>query len=256
MTQVLQGRTALVTGGGKGVGAGISRQLAAAGASVVLGYRSNPDLAIETEAAIRAEGGHALAFQADVGVRAQVDAMVSAAVDTFGGLDILVNNAAWQPNLDIDEYTEAFYDDIMNINLRGYFRCMQAALPHLKKSPCPRIINISSVHAKRPTDFDVGYAMTKGAMTMLTREAAVEFAPYGITVNAVLPGAIQIDFKSGYTTPMKRKPVERERKYPFCPLARPGQPSEIGSLVAFLASDGSSYLTGSSIRADGGAVLT
>jgi NAD(P)-dependent dehydrogenase (short-subunit alcohol dehydrogenase family) len=255
MDMMLKGRTAIVTGGGKGVGAGISRQLAAEGVNVLINCNSNQDMAENTAAQIREAGGNAFVYRADVSDREQVDAMIRKTVELYGGLDIVVNNAAWQPNLDIDEYTEEFFDGIMNINYGGYFRCMQAALPYLKQSKCPRVINISSVHGKRPTDFDVGYSMAKGAIKMLTREAAIELAEFGITVNAILPGAVKIEFKSGYTTPFKARRLQRDRKYNFFPLGRVATPDDVGELVVFLASERGSYITGASIRLDGGSML-
>ena len=252
MGRLLEGRVAVVTGGGKGIGAGISKALAAEGAKVIFNYNSNPTLAEETVAFIKERGGEAYTCYTDVRDRSQVEALMKKAVELYGGIDILVNNAAWQPNLDIDEYTEEQYDQIMDINLCGYFRCIQAALPYLKKSKCPRIINISSIHAKRPGDFDVAYSMTKGGITMLTREAAIELIKYGITVNAVLPGAIKIEFKSGTIYPMKRKFVLRERRYHFIGA---GMPQDVANVVVFLASDKSSHINGASIRIDKGAVL-
>lgn len=248
----MEGRVAVVTGGGKGVGAGISKLLAAEGAKVVFNYNSNPSLAEKTVEYIKQQGGEAYTCKVDVQYRDQVEAMMNKAVELYGGIDILVNNAAYQPNLDIDEYTEELYDQVMNINLGGYFRCMQAALPYLKQSKCPRIINISSVHAKRPGDFDVCYSMTKGGIKMLTREAAVEFSKYGITVNAILPGGIIIEFKSGTTQQFKFKRIQRARTYN---LRMPGMPEDVGNIVVFLASEKGGHINGASIRADKGAML-
>lgn len=248
----MEGRVAVVTGGGKGVGAGISKLLAAEGAKVVFNYNSNPSLAEKTVEYIKQQGGEAYTCPVDVQYRDQVEAMMNKAVELYGGIDILVNNAAYQPNLDIDEYTEELYDQVMNINLGGYFRCMQAALPYLKQSKCPRIINISSVHAKRPGDFDVCYSMTKGGITMLTREAAVEFSKYGITVNAILPGGIIIEFKTGTTHRFKFKRIQRARTYN---LRMPGMPEDVGNIVVFLASEKGGHINGASIRADKGAML-
>ena len=255
MDLMLQGRTAVVTGGGKGIGAGISKKLASEGVNVLINCNSNLEMAEKTALLINESGGKAMVYPADIGDRKQVDAMMKKAVEIFGGVDILVNNAAWQPNLDIDEYTEEFYDNIMNINLGGYFRCIQSVLPYLKNSKCPRVINISSIHGKRPSDFDVCYSMTKGAIKMLTREAALELAKYGVTVNAILPGAVTIEFKSGYSAPSKHIKVQRQRQYNFCPINRVGTPDDVAEAVIFLASEKSSYISGSSIRIDGGIML-
>jgi len=251
----LNGRVAIITGGGKGVGAGISKQLAAEGVKVLVAYNSNADMAIAHAKNLCEMGGIAEAYKVDVEDRSQVDAMMTYTADLFGGIDIIVNNAAWQPNYDIDEYTEKDYDTIMNINFGGYFRCMQAAIPYLKKSSAGRIIMISSVHGKRPGDFDVCYSMSKGAIKMMTREAAIELGEYGITVNAVLPGGVKIEFKSGHTMPFKRVRVMRDRKYKWVPVGRVCVPDDVGNLVVFLASKAGEYLTGTSTRIDGGAML-
>ncbi len=251
----LKNRTAVVTGGGKGVGAGISRKLASEGVKVLIVCNSNRDMAERHAQSLRDAGGTAEVYQADVGDRVQVDAMMRHAAEVFGGIDIVVNNAALQPNLDIDEYTEEQYDDIMRINLGGYFRCMQAAIPYLKKSGAGRVIMISSVHGKRPGDFDVCYSMTKGAIKMLVREAALELAEYGITVNAVLPGGVKIEFKSGFSAPFKTVRKMKDRKYGWAPLGRICVPDDVGNLVVFLASGAGEYLTGTSIRIDGGSML-
>jgi len=254
MTNRLYGKVALITGGGKGIGAGISKALAAEGAKVVFNYNSNPSMAEKTMADIKEAGGEAFTMYTDVADRAQVDAMIAKTVELYGGIDILVNNAAWQPNMDIDEYTEDDYERIMEINLGGYFRCIQAALPYLKQSSCPRIINISSIHGIRPGDFDVCYSMTKGGIKMLTREAALEFAKYGITVNEILPGGIKIEFKSGQTHPFKRKHIDRPRKYDLS-FIKPGMPEDVANVVVFLAMSSSQHINGASIIVDGGAVL-
>lgn len=255
MELALKNRVAVVTGGGKGVGAGISRQLAAEGVKVMIAYNSNPDMAQKHAQSLRDAGGIADTCKVDVTDRAQVDALMRHTAEVFGGIDILVNNAAWQPNLDIDEYTEQQYDDIMRTNLGGYFRCTQSALPYLKKSDMGRVIMISSVHGKRPGDFDVCYSMTKGGIKMLVREAAIELAQYGITVNAILPGGVKIEFKSGFSAPFKRSRVQRERRYAWAPLGRICVPDDVGNLVVFLSSKAGEYLTGTSIRMDGGSML-
>lgn len=251
----LKGRVAVVTGGGKGVGAGISRVLAAEGVRVMISCNANAAMAEEHAASLRATGAAVEVFQADVKDRRQVDAMMRRTAEAFGGIDILVDNAAWQPNYDIDEYTGERYDEIMQTNLGGYFRCLQSALPYLKKSVAGRVIMVSSVHGKRPNDFDVGYSMTKGGVKMLVREAALELARYGITVNAVVPGGVRIEFKSGFhqLPKVKHRPVTRE--YGVWPLQRNCMPDDVGNLVAFLASEAAGYITGTGLRIDGGTML-
>ncbi|MGI5851078.1 MAG: SDR family oxidoreductase [Clostridiales bacterium] len=252
MDRLLEGRVAVVTGGGKGIGGGISRALAAQGAKVVFNYNSNPDFAERTVDEIKQNGGEAYTCLVNVQNREQVDAMMQKAAELYGGIDILVNNAAWQPNMDIDECTEEVYDGVIDINLGGYFRCIQSALPYLKKSEHPRVINISSIHGKRPTDFDVCYSMSKGGIEMLTREAAMELIQYGIRVNALLPGGTKIEFKSGKTQPFKFKRIERERQYGFRGV---GTPEDVANAVIFLASEKGSHINGTSIRLDRGAIL-
>ena len=252
MNKLLEGRVAVVTGGGKGIGGGISKALASEGAKVLFNYNSNPDLANKTVSIIKENGGEAYTMGVNIESREQVDKMIKKAVDLYGGIDILVNNAAWQPNMDIDECTEEVYESVLNTNLAGYFRCIQSALPHLKKSDCPRIINISSIHAKRPGDFDVCYSMSKGGITMLPREAALELIRYGITVNAVTPGGIDIEFKSGESGPFKYKQVQRGRAYHRSTI---GTPEDVANVVVFLASEKGKHINGTSIRVDKGAVL-
>ena len=170
-------RVAIVTGSGKGVGAGIVRVLSAAGIRCVINCNSNRTMAEKMLAEIREAGGEAFICQADVSDPEQVRAMVTAAVERYGRLDILVNNAAMQFNRFVDQYDSELIRRIWDINFGGYLRMIREALPYLRKSPLPRIVNIGSVHGKRPTCFDAGYAMTKGAVKMLTREAAIELLP-------------------------------------------------------------------------------
>ncbi|NMA46246.1 MAG: SDR family oxidoreductase [Lentisphaerae bacterium] len=245
---------ALITGGGKGVGAGIAKVFAQAGYRVCIGFNTNRELAEKTLADISDAGGDAFIFQADIARRGAVQAMVAECVRRYAGIDVLVNNAALQPNLYIREYDAKTLHALWDINLGGYLRCTQECLPYLAQSPCPRIINISSIHGKRPSVFDVGYAMTKAAIRMFTREAALEFKDRAITVNAVDLGACKIEFKTG--------------NYPFRLMVPPGimrpsrrsdrpmtSPEDVGRLVLFLASANAAQINGAGIRIDGGAVL-
>lgn len=259
----LTGKVAIVTGSGKGIGKGIARCLIKAGAKVCLNCVSNRAIAEETLAEMKALGGEdcAILIQADVSDFAQADAMVKETVAHFGRLDILVNNAALQKNMDFDEYPEEFYDLLMHVNLGGYINMMRACLPYLKDTEgC--ITFISSVHGKRPTDFDPVYAMTKGGMHMLMREAAIEFAQYKVRVNMIMPAGVKIEFKSGNPSTFKPPQLHTNidgrklwQQYPLYALGRGGLPDDSGYLCVYLASEEAEHITGASIRADGGSML-
>ena len=250
---LLRGRHAIVTGGGKGIGKGITLRLAAAGADVLICGNGNMDMAEATAEEARAFGVRVETLRADLASEDAAELIASEAVRLFGGIDILVSNAAYQPNLDLDGYTAKRFSDVMEINLFSPLRLISACAPYLKKSECGRVIIVSSVHGKKPTSFDAGYATSKGGLQMLLREAAIELRPFGVTVNAILPGGTAVEFKSGETFSFPSVKVERERKYPRC--VGLGKPGDMGNLAVFLASDLSSYLTGVSIRVDGGLLL-
>ena len=203
-----ENRTALITGGGKGVGAGVVRVLASRGIRCCINCNTHPDMAAETLRRIEEAGGEGFVFQADITDPEQLSGMVQAVIDRWGRLDILVNNAAMQPNLFIDQYDAEKLRRIWNINIGGYFHVARACLPYLKQSDCGRIVNISSIHGKRPTGFDAGYAMTKGAIRMFTRELALELYEHNITVNAVDLGGCKIEFKTGNAPFTSSMPAE------------------------------------------------
>ena len=245
---------ALVTGGGKGVGAGISRALCEAGVRVCVGYNSNEALAQQTLADILNLGGEAFLFKVDVSDRSQIRAMVEATADRYGGIDVLINNAAMQLNRFIREYDADTFRWLWDINIGGYWRAAQECLPHLKRSATPRIVNISSIHAKRPGMFDAGYSMTKGAIRMFTREAALELAAYGITVNAIDLGACKIGKKTGSHAFKVYWPSE-VRENSGTPLSKVCTPEDVGALVLYLISPEAVVMTGSGIRLDAGMML-
>jgi glucose 1-dehydrogenase len=250
----LSGKVAVVTGSATGVGQGIALRLAADGAKVAVTHNQAP--ADKTMAMIKDAGGTALDIKCNVSSQNDVENLMETVNKTFGGIDILVNNAAIQPNKWLLEYTEEEYGRVVDVNLMGYIRCIRAAAPFLKKSAFGRVINISSIHGKRPTSFDVVYAMTKAAIIMLTREAAIELAEYGITVNAVCPGGIKISSKSGNPVFKPVKPASfRQMPYGRTLSGRIGEPSDIGYIVSFLAADESQNITGSSLRTDSGNMM-
>lgn len=256
----LQGKRALVTGSGKGIGRGIALALAAEGACVAVNYNYNPVTAQETMQLLADMGARAVLIRADVSTADGCKFLVDEAARQLGGLDILVNNAALQNNLDLDEYTADAYDLLMRTNLMGYWNCTRFAAPYLRTSGQGRIIYISSVHGKRPTDFDPVYAMTKGAIKMLAREAALELAADRITCNVLLPGGVKIEFKTktfAEAESARRKFTRhpRKRQYSHTPLGRMGLPSDLGYAVCMLASPLSEHISGSGIRIDGASML-
>lgn len=250
----LEGRVALVTGAGTGIGQGIAQALAAQGAKVAVHYNASAGGAQETLRRIEEAGGEGMIVQANVAVRTEIDAMTAAVAARYGGIDILVDNAALQLNRDFLEYSPDDFDRVFDVNLKGYWQCIQSALPYMKGRPNGRVIIISSVHGKRPTDFDAVYAMTKGGIKMLGRESAIELAKYGITVNIIEPGAIAV---ARTMAPPKREISEEEKRQNALkfrkkfPLGRIGLPEDVASLVCYIASEESTFMSGASVRLDG-----
>ncbi|MCS7476947.1 SDR family NAD(P)-dependent oxidoreductase [Umezawaea endophytica] len=240
----LTGRTALITGGSRGIGAAVARRLAHHGGSVAITYSTSSTAADEVVADIVGRGGRALALQADNADPQQVRTAVARVVEEFGGLDVLVNNAgigvfAATGQLDLDDF-----DRVVAVNVRGTFVTVQAALPHL--GPGSRIITTGSVFADRnPFPEMAVYAMTKAALAGLSRGLARELAPRDITVNIVQPGAVDTE-----TNPADGQ--ASRTMLPATPVGRYGTAEEIAGLVAYLASPEAAFLTGATINADGG----
>ncbi|MBE5803964.1 MAG: SDR family oxidoreductase [Clostridiales bacterium] len=247
-------RVALVTGSGKGVGAGIVKRFCSEGIRCCINCNANRTMAEKTLQEIEAAGGEAFIYQADVSKPEQMQAMVDAIIEKWGRLDILVNNAAMQPMKFVDQYDVDTLQWLWEINIGGYVRAVQTCLPHLRKSPQGRVVNISSIHGKRPTNFDAGYAMTKGAIRMFTRELALELLKDGITVNAIDLGGCKIEFKTGNPEMHFLTPVECTN--PRMPLRfLQVEPKDVADLVWFLCSDEAGNINGDGIRLDRGAVL-
>ncbi|WP_245855705.1 SDR family NAD(P)-dependent oxidoreductase [Paenibacillus rigui] len=239
----------MVTGAGSGIGRGTTLALAKHGVKVAVNYNSkdSDNGAKETLRQLEDLGGEGMLVKADVSLRPEIEAMIQEVTERWGSIDILVNNAALQLNYTLFQHNEETYDRMMNINVKGYWQCIQAVVPHMRRNGAGRIINICSVHGKRPTDFDTVYSMTKGAVKMLVRESAIELGQYGITVNSIEPGAVRIR-----PEPEESSGAELIRKFP---LGRTGRPHDIGSLVCFIASDEAQFLSGASIRMDGASML-
>ena len=245
-----EGKVAVVTGSSSGIGQAIAVRLASEGASIVIDYHSHQEGAEDTQKQIAAKGGSkSIIVQADVSTVAGGQALISAAVNQLGGCDILVNNAGVEKGADFWDATEADYDLVLNLNLKGAFFMTQAFVRHLRDAKKPgRVVNISSVHEDMVFPHFASYCAAKGGIRMLMRDLAVELGPLGITVNNVAPGAIITPInKSLLDDHSKLDPLLRN-----IPLGRMGTSEEVAGLVAFLASDEAAYVTGSTYCIDGG----
>lgn len=245
----LREKTILITGAGRGIGEGLARDLGAQGARIGVHYLNEEAEARATCQAIRAAGGEAEAFQADLSSAAACHDLVRHTVERFGRLDVLINNAGLDPGLmDFFEVTEERFDQVLDVNLKGAFFCAQAAARRMVAQGGPgRIVNISSIHARVTLACRSVYVSSKGGLESMTRALAMDLAPHCITVNAIAPGFIEVE-RSRNAIPG----YEREVIGNTIPCGRVGLPSDISALAAFLASDEASYITGQVIVADGG----
>ncbi len=240
----LSGKVALVTGGSRSIGAAIAKRLAADGALVALTYSASPDRANKVVLEINSEGGKAVAIEADAGDPEAVRAAVTRTVEAFGGLDVLVNNAGIAVNAPIEDYKFEDYERMIAVNVTGVFVATQEAVRHMK--PGGRIIQIGSSmtrYAAFPTASV--YTLTKGAITGFNRSLVRDLGPKGITVNTVHPGPTDTDMNPA------DGPVAAIVG-PGMAIGRYGQPAEIASVVAYLASPEAAFVTGADIVADGG----
>jgi NAD(P)-dependent dehydrogenase (short-subunit alcohol dehydrogenase family) len=241
----LSGRTALVTGGGRGIGREIALELARSGADVAINYYVEPERAEATAAEISALGVRGAAIAGDVGDAADVQRMIDDVVARFGRIDILVNNAGTQTWTPFLEVTDSEWDLVIRTNLKGSFLCTQAAARHMRTTGGV-IINIGSGCNKVPFPGLAAYTASKGGIEMLTRVAAVELGPYRIRVNCVAPGAVEVE----------RTRLESDDYAgtwgAVTPLGRIGEPADVARVVRFLASDDSAFVTGQTLWVDGG----
>lgn len=244
-----EGKTAVVTGGSRGIGRAVCLELAAGGANVVLCYAGNEAAAQETVQAVEALGATALAVRCDVSGAAQVDALVKSAVEAFGRIDILVNNAGVTRDNLIMRMSEEDFDAVIAANLKGAFLCMKAVSRLMLKQRYGRIVNLSSVVALRGNAGQVNYAASKAGIIGMTKSLAKELASRGITVNAVAPGFIDTDMTAAIPE------AARAAALSGIPMARLGAPEEVARAVAFLASDDAAYITGQVLAVDGGMAM-
>jgi NAD(P)-dependent dehydrogenase (short-subunit alcohol dehydrogenase family) len=251
----LNNKVVIITGGGAGIGLGIARCCAEEGAAVVLAQRRT-ELAERAAATLRAGGHHALGLGCDVSRRADVQALVAAAVEAFDRLDVLVNNAALtgaaveaRPFLD---ESDEHWRRIIDVNLNGAFICTQeAARRMIAQGGGGSIINISSVAQYAAQEHAAPYCASKAGLDGLTKAAAIELAPHGIRVNSVAPGDIDTEASHAVVEQAAERGATG-KFFRYTPLGRRGRPEEIGQIVAFLASDAASFVTGATWLADGG----
>ncbi len=247
----LEGKVAIVTGAGRGIGRAIALGYAREGAAVVVNYSRSHYAAEEAADAIHGAGGRAVAVRADVARLEDHDALVAAALGEFGALDILVNNAGVEFHEPALEASPETWDQTIGVNLKGaYFLAVKAASV-MKQAGRGKIVNISSVHDREPLRDRAIYSIGKGGMLMMTKSLALELAEHGIRVNAISPGAILTDMNRKHLT----DPPRRDRLIGRIPLKRIGDPEDIVGAAVFLASAESDYVTGTTIYVDGGLLL-
>ncbi len=247
----LTGKVAIVTGASRGIGAAIASALAIAGATVVLASRKQEGLDA-VAAAIAANGGQALAVAAHTGEQAAVERLVAQAVDAFGGVDILVNNAATNPHFGpILSADESLWDKTLDVNVKGYFRMAKACAPHMAQRGGGKIINLASVAGLAPQPGMGVYCVTKAAVIMLTEVLAAELAPQNIQVNAIAPGFVKTKFSAAIWS----NPTINDATLAGIPQQRMAAPEELTGTVLYLASTASSFTTGATLVVDGGQMV-
>ncbi|WNQ12960.1 3-oxoacyl-ACP reductase family protein [Paenibacillus aurantius] len=247
----LQGRTALITGSSRSIGAAVAKRYAREGARVVINYRSHPELADQVVEEIRAEGGEAFACGADVSVEAEVEAMVKETAARYGTVDILVNNAAMDPRKTWYEITGEEWDRIMGVNVRSQFFCAKAVFPYMKKQGYGKIINVSSVTFFTGQKQFLHYVTSKGAIVGFTRALAREVGEHNITVNCITPGAVLTETEyekvSGETIRESGEFLAKAQCFPRREVA-----ADVEGAFLFLASSDSDFISGQTLNVDGG----
>jgi glucose 1-dehydrogenase len=245
----LKNKVAIVTGGNSGIGQAIVLELARRDASIVIDYVAHPEATEALEQQVAKLGGQSIGVDADVSKLADLQKLINAAVTRFGRLDIMVNNAGVETRTSVLDTTEDQYDKVLEINLKSaFFGTQLAAKQMIKQGSGGHIINISSVHEDWPMPGNTAYCLAKGGVRMLTRTAGVELAPHNILVVGVGPGAV--------ATPINlstmKDPAKLAQLNAAIPLGRMARPEEVANVVGFLAGEGASYLTATTIFADGG----
>ncbi|MBI5934083.1 MAG: 3-oxoacyl-[acyl-carrier-protein] reductase [Chloroflexi bacterium] len=245
----LKDKVAVVTGGSRGIGRAIALEFAARGAAVVVNFNRSPEAANEVVKQIVDAGGKAAAFQADVSNFKQAEDLIKFAVETFGDLHILVNNAGITKDTLIMMMSENDWDTVIDTNLKSSFNCSKAAIKHMMRKRFGRIVNIASVAGQMGNAGQANYSASKGGQIALTKSLAREVAARNITVNALAPGFVDTEILDA----MSQETLESALK--LVPLGRKGKPEEIAYAAAFLVSDQAAYITGQVLGVDGGMAM-
>jgi 3-oxoacyl-[acyl-carrier protein] reductase len=247
----LDSRVAIVTGAGSGIGAAVAHDLASRGMTVALAARRGEALE-QVAAEITAAAGRAVVFPTDLAVPGAPAALVEAVAESTGRLDVVVNNAAFFRLMLVEDVTEAVFDEHVAVNLRAPYFLVQAALPRLKVSPAPVVVNVSSAAAAMYRSRQSVYGLTKAGLEHMTKNLAAELAPHGIRVNAVRPGPVDTPFHRQAVADPEARIAELGR---MVPLGRVGRPDEIARWVGYLVDPAAEWVTGSVVVVDGGRVL-
>jgi 3-oxoacyl-[acyl-carrier protein] reductase len=248
----LEGKAAVVTGGGRGIGRAICLAFAKEGADVVVNYASKDLPAQEVVEMIKNMGRKAVAVKGNVAIKADAERIIQTAIDNFGKIDILVNNAgATKPNM-LYKMTEEQWNEVLDIHLKGPFLCIQAASKYMMEKKYGKIINVTSAAGVGGTKGQINYSSAKGGIIALTKSAARELAGYGITVNVISPGYVSTEMTEKIRTDPKLKDIYTARIL----LGRFSEPEEVAPTFVFLASDDANYITGQLFCVDGGLGMT
>jgi len=244
----LDGKVAIVTGGSRGLGRVMAGALAEAGASVVVTARTAEGAESAARAIAAEASARTLGIAVEVTAAAEVEAMVARTVEAFGRVDILVNNAGINIRGPIETLAESDWDAVIDVNLKGPWLACRAIAPRLKAQGSGRVINVSSMLGEVSLPDRTPYSSSKGGLTLMTRTLALEWAKYGVTINALCPGP----FLTEINKPLLDDPAARAAMESKVPLGRWGDPAELGPATVFLASDASSFMTGATLFIDGG----